>query len=225
MSLEGYTQLGTHRADIPTADAIAIGPAVSGLLLGQDPQGRPLALSLFTREPLAVQLVGSLPLAMLLALRATALGADVLLQTDRLQMWQRFVDVVGGPQGAVRPLEPDVVPAAGRPTRPMLVVIDGDGGEVEPDVSQPWLTALTLVDRPTNWNAAALAAGDAQILQTQPQAAARTVAKALGTRTLVDTLSGLGPDEVAVVRRDAVRTCTIAPTAFEDWLIGPISRR
>lgn len=81
----------------------------SGLMLGRNRHGNPVVARLFRPEQTRVLLVGGVRCAQLVALRAMALGARVMVQTARPRAWEPFV------RGAAVPGESIAVVPPGRP--------------------------------------------------------------------------------------------------------------
>ncbi len=80
-----------ERLDVPLG--------TSGVMIGRNRHGDPVLLRLFRSEPTRLLLVGGLPCAQLLALRALAVGAEVLVRTDRPHAWEPFVRNLGPHSG------------------------------------------------------------------------------------------------------------------------------
>src|SRR6185295_15081733 len=103
---------------------------------------------LFRPEQTRVLLVGGVRCAQLVALRAMALGARVVVQTARPQAWEPFV------RGAVPPGESIAVVAparaieisAGTALRPLLIVVDVGPVGADADPGAPWQATLVVRD-------------------------------------------------------------------------------
>ncbi|MCW3818353.1 hypothetical protein ONA91_28265 [Micromonospora sp. DR5-3] len=115
----------------PTDLELSLGE--SGLMVGTNRHGGAVTVRLFRPGTTRLLLVGGVPAAQLVALRALALGARVVVQSARPR---RFVRGVGAPGGAV-PLIPPGRPvggAPGSPLQPLLLVVDA--GPVPPSPSR-----------------------------------------------------------------------------------------
>nr|WP_254909725.1 type VII secretion protein EccE [Micromonospora sp. NBS 11-29] len=199
----------------------------SGLMVGADRRGRPLTVRLFRPTTTRVLLVGGVPAAQLLALRARALGARVAVQTTRPRAWEAFVRGSGGPGGAV-PLLPPGRPVGGTPgspLRPLLLVVDV--GSVPPAVGPAvaWQAVLVVRDELTPADAPALARADLAVLQPLDPGEAALAGTALGLGGSADWLTRIRDDMVAVVNRRALRWALLSPTPVESQLVGHPVRR
>ncbi|WFE33301.1 type VII secretion protein EccE [Micromonospora sp. WMMD975] len=209
----------------PAAPDLRVGG--SGLMVGADRRGGPLTVRLFRPATTRVLLVGGVPAAQLLVLRALALGARVAVQTARPRAWEAFVRGAGGP-GGVMPLLPPGRPvggAPGSPLRPALLVVDA--GPVPPEVgpAAAWQSVLVVRDELTSADAPALARADLAVLQPLDPAEAALAGAALGLGPSADWLTRIRDDMVAVVNRRALRWALLSPTPVESQLVGHPVRR
>lgn len=69
-----------------------------GQVIGADDDGRAVALPIFGPHIARVEIAGSLHLAQQVVLRALALGARVLVHSNRSGSWRSMVEAVGDPQ-------------------------------------------------------------------------------------------------------------------------------
>ncbi|MGW0250965.1 type VII secretion protein EccE [Nocardia goodfellowii] len=69
-----------------------------GQLIGADPSGQGVALPLVGHQVRRVEVIGSLLVAQQMILRAIALGASVVVHTNRHDAWRQMVTDVGVPQ-------------------------------------------------------------------------------------------------------------------------------
>ncbi|WP_240942094.1 type VII secretion protein EccE [Planosporangium thailandense] len=103
-------------------------PCGDGLAMGVNRHGEPTPVRLFRSEPTRVALFG-LRYAQLLALRALALGARVVVWTGRPQAWEAFARGVSGSGDALAVLPTnralELGPAS--PLLPQLVIVDAGG--------------------------------------------------------------------------------------------------
>ncbi|SNS18095.1 type VII secretion protein EccE [Actinoplanes regularis] len=98
----------------------------AGVVVGRDRHGRPLQVRLFRPEPTQVMLVGGLQCAQLLAFRALAVGARVLVRTRRPQEWVPFARGTAAASDSILLAPPghSVEMPPGAPLRPLLTVLD-----------------------------------------------------------------------------------------------------
>lgn len=78
--------------------ALALPAAGCGQLVGADPEGRAVALSLVGANVRTVEVAGTLNLCQQVVLRAIALGARVMVSTDRPAHWMPMAQAVGDPR-------------------------------------------------------------------------------------------------------------------------------
>ncbi|AEV81361.1 Cortactin-binding protein 2 [Actinoplanes sp. SE50] len=100
----------------------------SGVAVGQDRHGKPVLIPLFRPAPTRVLVVGGFRCAQLLAFRAMAVGAQVLVRTLRPGDWTAFARATASPGvaiGIVPPDRPVDLPLAS-PLRPILTILDVD---------------------------------------------------------------------------------------------------
>jgi type VII secretion protein EccE len=95
----------------PALDGWELSLGEAGLMVGANRHGGAVTVRLFRPESTRVLLVGGVRAAQLLALRAMALGALVVVQTARPRVWEPFVRGVGAPGGTI-PLIPPGRPVA-----------------------------------------------------------------------------------------------------------------
>ena len=213
-----------------TDPAVPVPPG--GLLLGLDPAGRPVVLTLFRRRPLATTVVGGLHLAQVLVLRAAAIGARVIVETARPEDWDPVVLHAGLDSGclAVHPVgrvagHPGWSPPA--PTAPLLVVRDCGARPPYASVPHgPWVSVVTLL--PFLEPRAATRLGHADLLGFQ-RMPAEEAALAQRVLALADrdaaALAELPVDGVLWRAKDRrPRPCEITGTAWELRVLGPAHR-
>jgi type VII secretion protein EccE len=116
-----------HRAATSHLDGLGLGTRGAGVLLGRDRYDAPVTLDLFRPVPTQLVLVGGARCAQLLAVRAAATGARILIHSPRaLRLGgplQRFG--LGPDSLAYDPAAP--VPPASR-DRPQLLIVDAPPG-------------------------------------------------------------------------------------------------
>src|SRR6185369_5443432 len=134
----GPLHVGWHSASLVTLSMMGSTAPAAGLILGEDVDHRAVAVRLFRPEPTLVTLVGSVWAAQVMAFRALAVGAAIVILTDDPVAWRDFaarnprVTVTGQP------------PRSGSAGVPTLVIRDFTGSTVPPsyDVAA-WETQLT----------------------------------------------------------------------------------
>lgn len=213
----------TAKADVLAGFDLPVGTA--GLMLGTNRQGEPLAARLFRAAPTRVMLVGGLPAAQLLVLRAMALGARVLVQTVRSPAWEPFVRGASSP-GDVITVGPPGRPAGppGTPTQPLLLVVDAGSVAVDRQPGPGWQATLVVRDQLTPADVGVLARVDLALLQPLRPDEATLAGTALGLGESAQLLTRIRSDMIAVVNRRALRWALLAATPIETQLVGPPTR-
>lgn len=213
-------QLGTRLADDETLGALVVSTGGAGAVLGEDDAGQRLVLQMFGPTPADYAIVGGLWLRQLLAFRALALGAQVLVHTEREQTWASFTRIASGVRGDLQCVR-DLPPAlSGRPNRPVLVLLDSlssIGGTVPQ--AGAWSAVVSASDQATQWNIDALSRADLVFAQSLSPASAMLLGKALG---LPDPshLIGLPPEQFSLVSRGTSRRIRAQLTDAERWITG-----
>ncbi|MFI7511665.1 type VII secretion protein EccE [Micromonospora aurantiaca] len=200
--------------------------ATAGLMVGANRHGAALTVRLFRPATTRVLLVGGVPAAQLLVLRALALGARVVVQTGRPRFWEPFVRGVGTVGGGV-PLLPPGRPAGGAPgspLHPLLVVVDAGPVPPEAGPAAAWQSVLVVRDELTSADTPALARADLAILQPLDPDEAALAGAALGLGGSAEWLTRIRDDMVAVVNRRALRWALLSPTPVESQLVGRPAR-
>ncbi|MEU8314816.1 type VII secretion protein EccE [Micromonospora sp. NPDC048887] len=206
--------------------ALDLPSAAAGLMVGANRHGTALTVRLFRPAPTRVLLVGGVPAAQLLLLRALALGARVVVQTGRPRFWEPFARGVGTLGGGV-PLLPPGRPiggAPGSPLHPLLVVVDAGPVPPEAGPAAAWQSVLVVRDELTPADAPALARADLAVLQPLDPDEAALAGAALGLGGSAEWLTRIRDDMVAVVNRRALRWALLSPTPVESQLVGRPAR-
>ncbi|MGW5558506.1 type VII secretion protein EccE [Micromonospora sp. NPDC003944] len=196
----------------------------AGLMVGTNRHGRAVTVRLFRPEGTRVLLVGGVRAAQLVALRALALGALVVVQTARPRAWEPFVRGVGAPGGTIPLLPPGraVADGVGTALRPLLLVVDA--GPVAAAPGPPWRATLVVRDVLTPADVDALSRADLALLQPLTAAESTLAGAALGLGGSAEWLTRIREDMVAVVNRRALRWALLSPTPIEAQLIGSPTR-
>nr|WP_236646830.1 type VII secretion protein EccE [Micromonospora acroterricola] len=198
----------------------------AGMMVGRNRHGGAVTVRLFRPESTRVLLVGGVRAAQLVALRAMALGALVVVQTGRPRAWEPFVRGVGAPGGTIPLIPPGraVADGVGTALRPLLLVVDAGPvpGEAEP--GPPWRATLVVRDELTPADVDALSRADLAVLQPLDATEAALAGTALGLGGSAEWLTRIRDDMVAVVNRRALRWALLSPTPIESQLIGRPAR-
>ncbi|BCJ65164.1 type VII secretion protein EccE [Polymorphospora rubra] len=222
---------GAGRPPQPVASGVLDGLVLpvggAGLVLGADRHGAPVIARVFRAEPTLVLVVGGLFAARLVTLRALALGARVVVRTDRGRAWEPFVRGVGAPDGAVT-LVPAGQPVGGPPAaplRPLLVVFDSAVVVGEAAPTSAWTTSLVVRDEIAPADTGALTAADLVLLQRLRPDEAALVGPALGLGASADWLPRIRTDMIGVVDRPRLLWARLSPTPAEAGMTGPPAGR
>ncbi|MFI6077577.1 type VII secretion protein EccE [Actinoplanes sp. NPDC051343] len=215
---------GVHPAEL--AEGMHLPVSSGGLMLGSNRHGKPVVIRLFRPEQTRALLVGGVRAAQLIALRAMALGARVVVQTARPQVWEPFVRgaAVPGESIAVVPPGRAFEIAPGSALHPLLVVVDVGPVGADNRPGAGWQATLVVRDEfgPADVDVASRA--DLLVLQPLRPAEATLVGTALGLGEVAQWMTKIRPDMVGVVNRRAVRWAAFAQTPIESQLIGPPTR-
>ncbi|MEH1167840.1 type VII secretion protein EccE [Micromonospora sp. CPCC 205539] len=198
----------------------------AGMMVGANRHGGAVTVRLFRPESTRVLLVGGVRAAQLVALRAMALGALVVVQTARPRAWEPFVRGVGAPGGTIPLIPPGrrVADGLGTALRPLLVVVDAGPMPAEAEPGPPWRATLVVRDELTPADVDALSRADLAVLQPLGSTEAALAGAALGLGGSAEWLTRIRDDMVAVVNRRALRWALLSPTPIESQLIGRPSR-
>ncbi|MFI6239774.1 type VII secretion protein EccE [Micromonospora sp. NPDC050795] len=210
----------------PTVDDWELSLGDAGMMVGTNRHGRAVTVRLFRPESTRVLLVGGVRAAQLVALRALALGALVVVQTARPRVWEPFVRGVGAPGGTIPLLPPGraVADGVGTALRPLLLIVDAGPVAAEAVPGPPWRATLVVRDELTPADVDGLSRADLALLQPLTSAEATLAGAALGLGGSAEWLTRIREDMVAVVNRRALRWALLSPTPIEAQLIGPPTR-
>jgi hypothetical protein len=136
-----------HRLPVDQIDALFLPVGDDGVVAGVNAHGQPAVLGVNRPTPYDIVLIGGLWTAQALALRATATGARVTVETGRAQHWTHLVQAVGGGQSGMTVHDVGRVPPQGASAGGPVLVIRDCGmrpprGRV---TSAPWQSVLTLL--------------------------------------------------------------------------------
>lgn len=198
--------------------ALALRVGGDGVVLGVEPHGGPLGVRLFRAAATRVVLVGSPHCAQVVAYRAVATGARIVVSTARPQIWSPLANA--GPT-EVRPV--DATAERGRRTHPLLYIDDAPPYGRPPELpTARWTTVLTVREALTHRDAELLERADLMLLQPLTPAEADVLASA---RKNPGITTGLPPDVLTVVHRGGHSWGRLSVTPIEHHYFGPALRR
>ncbi|WP_422754735.1 hypothetical protein [Micromonospora sp. WMMD708] len=217
-------RIGTHAVSPAALARLSPSPLPAGLVLGADRRRAAVTIRLFRPEPTRVTLVGGVWAGQLVAFRALALGARVVVLTTEPTTWAGF-----GPAalGRVEVRADDrPVPTDGTPQQPTLIVRDLPSGATRPAASGAaapgsWQAELTVVRRLDPGTASALRDSDLCVLQRLSADESVTAQQAL--RLPPDSgrfLQVMADDMLTLVGGGADRHLWISQTPVEQHLLG-----
>jgi hypothetical protein len=140
-------RIGSHVASPAALTTFGVASPGSGLILGADRDRQPVPVRFFRPEPTKIAMVGEVWVAQLLAFRALALGARIVVSTVDPGLWDGFGRWATGRDDRVAVVageRPLALSATGH--QPVLVIYDlGTTGPSVPSALGPWHTQLTLL--------------------------------------------------------------------------------
>lgn len=216
------------RVSLPTAvlETLELPIGTAGLMIGANRHGAPVTARLFRAEATRLMLIGGVRAAQLVALRAMALGARVVVQTARPQAWEPFIRGVSTP-GQVIPMVPPGRPIGGppgTPLQPLLVVVDTGPVAADTQPGPGWYASLVVRDELATVDVDALSRADLVVLQPLRPDEAALAGTALGLGDSAEWLTRIRDDMVGVVNRRALRWALLSATPIESQLVGPPTR-
>jgi hypothetical protein len=223
-TLPGLPVDGIHPAEEVEGLHLPVGSA--GLMLGSNRHGGPVLIRLFRPEQTRALLIGGVRCAQLIALRAMALGARVVVQTARPRAWEPFVRgaAVPGESIAVVPPGRAVEMAPGSALHPLLVVVDVGPVGADNRPGSGWQATLVVRDEFSAADVDVASRADLLVLQPLKAEEATLLGGALGLGEVAQWMTRIRPDMVGVVNRRAVRWAMLAQTPIESQLVGPPGR-
>jgi type VII secretion protein EccE len=215
---------GVHPAD--QFDGLYLPVGTSGLMLGRNRHGNPVVARLFRPEQTRALLVGGVRCAQLVALRAMAVGARVVVQTARPQAWEPFVRGAAVPGEAIAVVPPGraIEIAPGSAIHPLLIVVDIGPVGADNRPGAGWQATLVVRDDFSAVDVDVASRADLLVLQPLRPDEATLIGGALGLGEVAQWMTRIRPDMVGVVNRRAVRWAALAQTPIEAQLIGPPTR-
>lgn len=227
-AIGSLTQVGSQLADRDTVAAIRVHTGGAGLILGADERGRPVTVSFFRAEPTVAAVVGGLGLVQLVAFRALALGAHVVVTTGRPSAWSALASAAPSTQRSAV----EIVAARGQPDRygsslrPYLLVADSDSTAAvgaAPEVPG-WSTAVMVREHLTSWDAGALGRADLILTEALAPQESALLCGAVNLPDYQEALSVLPDETIGLITHGGVRWARLARTALERRVIGPVGR-
>ncbi len=217
-------RLEHHRTPLAALDEISVPGAETGLLLGSDSSDTAVVLRLFRPEVTRVALVGGLWPTRLLVFRSLALGARVVVFTNRPAAWDGFGRTATGRDDrlAVLPAAERPVIVAASPASPALHVYDlGANGPSSPPPLGPWNAQLTVLPTLTAFGFNAIQAAHVTLVRRLSAAGAAAAVPVLElTGPAPALVQQLRDDMLALVGPGAVRYTYLRPTRVETHLFG-----
>ncbi|MGA8117420.1 MAG: type VII secretion protein EccE, partial [Actinocatenispora sp.] len=212
----GQEDVGTagHACPVDALDQLAPPVRHGGVLLGRDPDHRPVLVSVFRERPVRLVLVGGIWPTRLVLLRSLAVGARAVAATGQpdwvsLGRWATGADHWVLPPGAGVP--------PGHPAAPVLVSVDPVGGTPPPAAG--WQTVVTVCPRPSE---RLLGGADLLITGKLLPADAELVAGRFGlSGDGVRLLSRMYDDMAAVIEPGSIRFCWPTPSTVEREVLTP----
>lgn len=220
-----------YTVDPTMLDAVSPSGDRGGIVLGSGLQGEPLTVSALRSTPTRIVVVGGLYLARQVALRATAVGAWVVVSTGRPASWQVVQQAAGGPGGQseplvqIRRLAPVELP---RPSEdaPLLVMLDG--GPTPQDLFPPrsaWQTTVYVLPYLHPQAGAIANASDLVLMQRLPAGQAELAARLWRLPPQMSRqLTTLKDDQIIALGQNLWRPFRLVTTQKEQQLIGPVRR-
>ncbi|GAA1417052.1 hypothetical protein GCM10009662_68620 [Catellatospora coxensis] len=210
------------RVQRPAAVAVLATPyGGCGLMIGVNRHSEPVSFRLFRPEATRVVLIGGVAVAQVVAVRAMALGAYVLVQTTRPWAWEPFSRGLGSgaPLAVMAPGPVNVPP--GTPLRPLLSIVDAGPVAADRTPGTPWHSTLVVRDDLSPVDVDVLGRADLALLQPLQPAEAAVAVSVLGlSRDQEAWLSRAQPGMIGVVHRRSVRWAALSTTGYEQQLIN-----
>ncbi|WKU08252.1 hypothetical protein [Micromonospora sp. HUAS LYJ1] len=221
-------RIGTHAVSPAALARLSPSPLPAGLVLGADHRRAAVTIRLFRPEPTRVALVGGVWAGQLVAFRALALNARVVVVTADPTTWAGFGPAALGRAADRVEVRADDRPAptAGSAGQPTLIVRDLPPGATHPTASGAgapgsWQAELTVVRRLDAGTASALRDSDLCVLQRLSADESVTAQQAL--RLPPDSsrfLQVMADDMLSLVGGGTDRHLWISQTPVEQHLLG-----
>jgi hypothetical protein len=197
------------------------------LALGRDTAGGLVQVSMFRPAPTTVTLLGSWWAARVLVFRALGMGAMAAVRADGSGLagsvqWMELDRFAAGGGRRVWPVADERQPMPPGVAWLVLHVYDiGPAGAAMRPALGPWQTQLTVLERPAQVSAVALATANILLCQRLPRPEAEMVAAARGRgAATVELLATMAPGMVAALAGGVDRPLWWSPTSTERRLFG-----
>jgi hypothetical protein len=219
-------RIGWHTASLSALALLGVSSPGTGLILGADVDQNPVPVRFFRPEPTRVTLVGGAWAARLIAFRALALGANVLVMTGDPTAWNGLGEQATGQSGRVLVAHgerPVAVNATAQ--QPVVVIYDlgVTGASTSPQLG-PWQTQLTVLRQLDERGVPAVRDAHLVLMQRLALHEAALMASALRLTSQSAQLLQMMEDEMlAVMGGGADRYVWTSPTAAERRL-GTVGR-
>lgn len=214
-----------HSLPEPATAQLDLPLRTSGVMIGQESR-QPLVVRLFRPKQTQVGVFASTYVARVLAHRALAVGAQIVVVTARPAIWTPLVrSAPSGPWVTVVPPNSSI-PAGGSALRPPLIVDDvGVGGATRRELG-PWQTGVTLRPYLAEQAVGTLHAFDMVVLQRTSPESVPIIRQAFGIPAdSAQWLPRMPDDTVALVERGQVRFVGLAVTQVEQMAFGKPTRQ
>lgn len=222
------TSTGMHTAGHQAFDDQELVTGGAGLMVGRNRQKLPVVLRPFRPVPTRMLVIGGVGCAQLLAFRALAVGARLLIQTAREQVWDAFLRRCGVGRETAAFLPPGApLPTAAAHGAPHLVVIDAGASLGGPPATAngPWQATLIVRDDLANWDEGLLQQSDIVLLQRLTEQEAAIASTALGIRQAETYLPRLPGEMVGLVSRARLQWVMLSTTPTEQGILGSVARQ
>jgi hypothetical protein len=219
--------IGSHRINEPALAELSPSGEGTGLLLGYDRSAKPVMVRVFRPEATRITLVGGLWAAQVTAFRALALGARVVILTNRPESWQHFGERATGrtDRVAVMPATRPVTVTATSLVPALLLYDEGLlSASVRPNLT-PWQTQLTVLSQLTAYGFPAIQESNLVAMQRLSQEEAYAAASVLRLPSeTAALLPRMRDDMLALLGSDADRYLWLCPTSIEQRQFGTAHR-
>lgn len=216
-------RIGSHVVSRSALAQMRVASFGSGLVLGADRDKKPVSARVFRPGPTRITLVGGVWAGQLLAFRALALGARVVVVTTEPHAWQGLGEWATGRTDRVSvmtTLQPLAVAADAR--QPLLIIHDfGLVGAAAPQPLGSWQTQLTILRQLDQPGVPAVQDCELVIMQRLGNAEAALVGRALRLPTAsTQFLQVMADDMVALVGDGADRYIWLTQSDVERQYAG-----
>jgi hypothetical protein len=220
-------RIGWHSASLSALAQLGVSSPGIGLILGADVDQNSVPVRFFRPEPTRITLVGGAWAARLVAFRALALGATILVMTGDPGVWHGLGEQATGQSGRLLVAEGER-PVGGvnaTPEQPVLVVYDlGVIGPSGNPVLSPWQTQLTVLRQLDERGVPAVQGSHLVVMQRLALHEAALMASALRLTSQSAQLLQMMEDEMlAVMGGGADRYVWTSPTGAE-LRLGTVGR-